>query len=364
MTGPSPKPGILDISPYSPGKAKAQGFARPLKLSANENAFGCSPAAREAYLAAASDLALYPDPNATALRAAIAEQRGLEPERLVFGCGSDELFTLACLTYLEPGDNVVQPAHGFAAWAIAAKACGAEVRSAPERDLTVDVDAILERVDERTRIVFVADPANPTGTWLPFSEIRRLHASLPEHVLFLLDGAYAEYARGLDGFEEGLDLARQAANVFVTRTFSKIYGLAALRVGWGYAPAPVIAAMQRIRLPFNVGAPALAAAVAALDDQDFVDGSIAHVQRWRPMFGEALVALGLDVKPSGTNFVTVGFPERPGLTAPEVEAALAARGILVRGLSGYGLPAHLRITVGTDEQNRRVLQALAEVFGG
>jgi histidinol-phosphate aminotransferase len=219
-------------------------------------------------------------------------------------------------------------------------------------------------MDARTRIVFVADPANPTGTWLPFSEVARLHAALPPEVLFLLDGAYAEYARGLEGFGDGLELAREAPNLFVTRTFSKIYGLAALRVGWGYAPLSAAEAMQRIRLPFNVGAPALAAAVAALEDQAFVDRSIAHVAHWRPIFTEVLTSLGLEVKPSGTNFVTVGFPDRPGLTAPEVEAALAERGVLVRGLSGYGLPEHLRITIGDDAGNRRVLEALREICGG
>jgi histidinol-phosphate aminotransferase len=362
MSAPRPRPGLLDIAHYTPGKAKAAGFDKPLKMSANENAFGCCDAARAAYLDAAGNLSLYPDPKASALRAAIAERHGLEPERLIFGCGSDELFQLACQTYLEPGDNIVQPAHGFAAWAIAAKACGAEVRTAPEPALFADVDAMLERVDARTRIVFLADPANPTGTWLPFSEVERLHANLPANILFLLDGAYAEFARGLKGFGDGLELAREVPNLFVTRTFSKVHGLAALRVGWGYAPTAVVEAMERIRLPFNVGAPAIAAAVAALGDEAFVDRSIDQVVRWRPQFAERLGALGLDVGPSGTNFVTVGFPRRPGLTAPDVEAKLAARGVLVRGLAGYGLPAHLRITIGDDSANRRVLDDLEAIF--
>jgi histidinol-phosphate aminotransferase len=224
------------------------------------------------------------------------------------------------------------------------------------------VDAMLARVVARTRSVCLADPANPTGTWLPYSEVARLHASLPPRVLLLLDGAYAEFARGLDGFGDGLDLAREAPNLFVTRTFSKLYGLAGLRVGWGYAPRPVADAMQRIRLPFNVGVPALSAALAALDDDPFVERSIAQVQRWRPIYAEALTALGLEVWPSGTNFVTVGFPDQPGRRAPEVEAALAEQGILVRGLAGYGLAAHLRITIGDDAANQRVLDALAAIF--
>lgn len=362
MTGPHPRPGLMDIAHYTPGKAKAAGFIKPLKMSANENAFGCSDLARRAYVEAAQDMNLYPDSQATQLREALAERHGLEPERLIFGCGSDELFTIACQAYVQPGDNVVQPAHGFAAWAIAAKAVGGVVRNAPERDMTVDVDALLGQVDERTRIVFLADPANPTGTWLPFTEVRRLHEALPPSVLFLLDGAYAEFARGLNGFGDGLELAREASNILVTRTFSKIYGLAALRVGWGYAPLEVAQAMGRIRLPFNVSVPALRAAVAALDDPDFVDRSITHVARWRPIFTERLSRLGLQVQPSGTNFVTVGFPDRPGRSAPDVEAALAERGVLVRGLAGYGLPAHLRITIGDDSANERVLGELEAIL--
>jgi histidinol-phosphate aminotransferase len=194
--------------------------------------------------------------------------------------------------------------------------------------------------------------------------VKRLHAALPENVLLLLDGAYVEYAKGLNGFEESLDLARRAANIFVTRTFSKIYGLAALRVGWGYASLDVAAAMQRIRLPFNVNIPALEAAVAALADQDFVERSLNHVVHWRPIFREALTSLGLSAGETATNFVTVGFPDRPGLTAPEVEAALAARGILVRGLKNYGLPDHLRITIGDDAGNARVLSAIEGIFAG
>ena len=230
MTAPRPKPSVLQIAPYIAGKARAAGFASPLKLSANENPLGCSPKAREAYLAAASALHQYPDPRASRLRAAVSERFALEPERLIFGCGSDELFNFVCQSYCEEGSNVVQPAHGFAAWAIAARAAGAEVKNAAERDLTADVDALLAEVDEMTRVVFLANPANPTGTWLPFSEVRRLHAALPEHVVLVLDGAYAEFAGDAEGFEDGLDLARSASNLFVTRTFSKLHGLATLRV--------------------------------------------------------------------------------------------------------------------------------------
>jgi histidinol-phosphate aminotransferase len=362
VSGPRPRPGILDIAHYVPGKSKIEGVEKPIKLSANENALGCSPLGLAAYHEASRDLSLYPEGHANALRRKVAEVFGLEPERLIFGCGSDEIFTLACQTFLEPGDNIVQPHHGFAAWAIAARACGAEVKDAPETDLTVDVDAMLAAVDERTRIVFVANPANPTGTMLPESEIRRLHAGLPENVLFLLDGAYAEFARGLPGFDDGLSLAREASNVLVTRTFSKIYGLASLRVGWGYAHPETAAAMDRIRLPFNVGRPAQAAAVAALDDQDFVDRSVAHVRRWLPRFAEAFRGWGLEPAPSATNFVTVGFPAG-GPIAAEVDAALAREGLIVRALRNYHLPDHLRVTVGSDADSETFLAAMGRILG-
>ena len=357
MSGPQPRPGILDIAHYTPGKARAEGFARPIKLSANENAFGASPLAVEAYRAAVGRLHLYPEGRASALRDAIAAKHGLEPDRLIFGCGSDELFSLACQVLLQPGDNIVQPAHGFAAWAIAARANGGEVKNAAERNLTVDVDALLDAVDGRTRIVFLADPANPTGTRLPFSEVRRLHAALRPEVLLLLDGAYAEFAQGLGDYDDGFELARQAPNLFVTRTFSKLHGLAALRVGWGYGPPALIDAFDRIRLPFNVSVPAQAAALAALGDEAHVARSIAQVRCWVPEFRRRLADLGLSTTDSAANFVNVEVPD-----APALEAALAARGILVRGLKGYGLPHRLRITIGRDEENDRVLDEITSIL--
>jgi histidinol-phosphate aminotransferase len=358
MSRPRPKRSVLEIAPYIAGKAKAEGFASPLKLSANENPLGCSPLAREAYLAASSALHQYPDPRASRLRAAVAERFGLEPARLIFGCGSDELFNFVCQTYCEEGSNAVQPAHGFAAWAIAARASGAEVRNAPERDLTVDVDALLAQVDDRTRVVFLANPANPTGTWLPFSEVERLHAGLPERVVLVLDGAYAEFARDAEGYGDGLELAREASNIFVTRTFSKLHGLATLRVGWGYAPEEMVQAMDRLRPPFNVSGPGEAAAVAGLADVDFTERTLAHVARWRPAYAARLAGMGLEPVPSATNFVTFRVP----YGAAALEHALAARGVLVRGLANYGLPEHLRVTIGGDEDSERVLGMLGEIL--
>lgn len=358
---PTPKPGILDIAPYAPGRATAPGVAQPLKLSANENPFGCSDAAREAYARAASEIHLYPDANTSRLRAAVAERFKLEAERLVFGAGSDEVFAMATQVYLREGDTMVQPQYGFAAWAIAARAAGAHVISAPERDYCVDVDAMIAAVDERTRVMFVANPANPTGTCLPFSEIERLHALLPSHVLLVLDGAYAECAREVAGFSDGLAWARDKNNVLVTRTFSKAYGLASLRVGWGYGPPDAIAAFNRIRLPFSVPRAGEAAAAAALGDQAFVSRSAAHFATERVRLADALRRLGLTTLPSATNFVTVGFDGAP-LSAQAMYEALARQGILVRWLKNYGMENALRISVGRSEETTRVIEAMTRVL--
>jgi histidinol-phosphate aminotransferase len=357
---PMPKAGILDIEPYKPGKAKAEGIAHPVKLSANENPLGSSPKAQAAYAEAVQQLNIYPDPRTTIVRQAIAETYGLEPERLLFGCGSDEVFAILNQTFVEPGDNVVQGEHAFAAFAIGARACQAEIRSVPEPGYRVSVDELLKAVDERTRIVFVANPGNPTGTWIPFSEVERLHAGLPPSVLLILDGAYGEFA--LDpAFDDGLELARRSQNVVVTHTFSKLHGLAGLRVGWGYGPAEVVAACDRIRLPFNVNVPAQLAAVAALADKDFQQKSIAHVERWRPWLAQQLGGIGLEsVGPNAANFLLVEFPKTPGKTASDAEAFLTRRGLLVRLVGGYGLPGHLRITIGLEEHNRALVEALAE----
>nr|WP_041373597.1 histidinol-phosphate transaminase [Phenylobacterium zucineum] len=359
-TRPLPKPGIMDIHAYVPGKAKAEGVADPVKLSANENILGCSEQAREAYAGAAGQLHMYPDSRTSLLRAAVAERFRLEPERLIFGQGSDEVFQLLNQAFLEPGDNIVQGEYGFAAYAIGAYACQAQVRRAKEPNYTIDVDEILKCVDERTRIVFIANPANPTGTWVPFAEIERLHRALPASVVLVLDGAYSEFCND-PAFDDGMDLARTAQNVVVTRTFSKLHGLAALRVGWGYAPAEIAAAVDRIRLPFNISIPGQLAAVAALADEDFQRRSVEHVDRWRPWLAQQLGGLGLEVVlPSAANFLLVGFPKTPGRTAVEAEAFLAGKGLLVRGVGNYGLPHHVRITIGLEEHNRAVTEALAE----
>ena len=356
---PVPKPGILDIACYVPGKSQIEGVEHPLKLSANENILGSSPQARTAFGSAMDQLHMYPDGRAPLLREAISARYGLEPERLIFGCGSDEIFQLLNQAYLEPGDNIVQGEFGFGAYAIGARACGAEVKIASEPGYRIDVEEVLKVVDEKTRLVFIANPANPTGTWISAAEVERLHANLPPSVILVLDGAYAEFCTD-PTFSDGLALARASENIAVTRTFSKLHGLAALRVGWAYLPQDMASTLDRIRLPFNVNIPAQLAAVAALADDDFQRRSLDLVNQWRPWLTQQLGGMGLEVVPSMANFLLVGFPKTPGRTATEAEAWLGQRGLIVRGVKGYGLADHLRITIGLEEHNRAVAQALAD----
>ena len=261
-------------------------------------------------------------------------------------------------TYLEPGDNAVQGEFGFMTYKIAVRGAQAEIRFAKEPGRRVDVDLMLAEVDERTKIVFVANPGNPTGSWINGPDIRRLHENLPSDVILVLDGAYAEFCDD-PAYEDGIALAREAENIVVTRTFSKLHGLAALRVGWAYAPAEMVSAMERIRSPFNVNAPAQAAALAALNDDAFVEKSLEHVRTWRRWLAQQLGGLGLDCTPSAANFVLAKFPDTPGRTAKEAEAYLASKGVLVRGVAGYGLPDSLRITIGLEDQNRILVDHLS-----
>ena len=359
---PEPKPGILEITPYKPGKSRAEGFAHPVKLSSNENILGFSDKARAAYAAAVDRMNIYPDGRAEDLRRAVAEHFRIEPDRLVFGDGTDEVLHLLNQVFLEPGDNIVMGQYGFGAYSIGARACQGEVRMAPEPGYRLSVDEILKLVDQRTRLVFVTQPANPTGTFLTRDELEALHQGLPPDVVLVIDAAYAEFADD-PRFDDGLELARTAENVVVTHTFSKIYGLAALRVGWAYCPEPIADAVDRIRPPFNTSIAAQDAAIAALGDEDFRRRSFELVARWRPWLEQQLGGLGLEIVPSQANFVLVGFPAEPGKTAAEAEAFLARRGLIVRGVANYGLPDHLRITIGLEEHNRALVEALSEFLG-
>ncbi|MBI1391248.1 MAG: histidinol-phosphate transaminase [Alphaproteobacteria bacterium] len=363
MKGPNPRPGVLDISPYVPGPDGVDGERAAYKLSANESALGCSPRAIEAFRAAGSELHVYPDGSAAALRDAIARVHGLDPRRIVCGAGSDEILQLIARAYLGPGDAMVQTAHGFLVYELAATACGARTIKAPERRFTADVDAILECIDESTRIVFLANPNNPTGTFLPDSEIRRLRESLADDVLLVVDCAYAEY---MDAPEYGDpsrlvdDFGAIAGNVVVTRTFSKIYGLGGLRLGWGYCPTNVADVLNRIRGPFNISAPAIAAGVAAMEDQEFVERNRAHNSVERARLQQRIGGLGLDFVPSVANFILVRFADEGERTAAAADAFLASRGIMVRRVGAYGLPDFLRVSIGSTDANDAFLGALDE----
>jgi histidinol-phosphate aminotransferase len=359
---PQPRPGVLDIEAYVPGKSAAPGVARVFKLSSNETPLGPSPRAIEAYKAAANRLQDYPDGAATALREAIGGTFGLDPDRIVCGAGSDDLLNLLARAYLRDGDEAIHTTHGFLVYPIATLGTGAKPVVAQEKDYTADVDAILACMSERTRIVFLANPNNPTGTYIPFDEVRRLHRALPAHVLLVLDAAYAEYVRRND-YEAGIELVATSENVVMCRTFSKIHGLAALRLGWMYGPAHVVEAINRIRGPFNVNTPAIAAGIAAIKDAAHVEASRAHNERWLAWLTEQIGKLGLKVTPSVANFILIHFPTAKGRTAEDADAFLTRRGLILRRVASYHLPDCLRMTVGTEEANKLAVEALAVFMG-
>jgi histidinol-phosphate aminotransferase len=356
---PRPRPGILEIAPYVGGEAALPGFAQPIRLASNENPLGTSAAAIAAYRDCATRLNRYPDGNATALREAIGRAHGLDPARIVCGAGSDELLGLIVRAYAGPGEEVLVSRHGFLVYPLAALSAGATPVTAPEAGLTVDVDALLARAGERTRALLIANPSNPTGTFLPPAQIRRLREALPETVLLVLDAAYAEYVTGED-YEAGAALVDAHDAVVMTRTFSKIYGLAALRLGWAYCPRAVADVLNRLRGPFNVSDPAQAAGIAALADRAFLDHVRDHTRAWRDWLAGRVEAAGLIAHPSVANFVLVEFPADPARNSAAALAFLKGRGILVRGMGAYRLPQCLRITIGREEEMRATAAALAE----
>jgi histidinol-phosphate aminotransferase len=360
---PVPKPGILDIQPYVPGESTVPGGLRPIKLSSNETPHGASPKAVAAYKALADELALYPDGAATALRNAIGRTYGLDPARIVCGCGSDELLHLLVHAYAGQGDEVLFTVHSFLVYKIAALANGATPVIAPEKDFRTDVDALLARVTPHTKVVFLANPNNPTGTYIPFDEVRRLHAGLRPDTLLVLDSAYAEYVRRND-YEAGIELVATTQNAVMTRTFSKIYGLAGLRLGWAYCPAPIADVLNRIRGPFNVTSAAIAAGVAAIEDATHIEKSVAHNDKWLPWVTEEISKLGLKVTPSVANFVLIHFDTEGPRTALAADEFLKSRGIIMRRVAGYALPHALRMTIGTEEDNRSVVAALSDFLRG
>jgi histidinol-phosphate aminotransferase len=359
---PQPRPGVLTIDPYVPGKSSAAGVERVFKLSSNETPLGPSPQAVAAYRAAGAHLQDYPDGASIALREAIGRAFGLDPERIVCGAGSDDLLNLIADAYLRDGDEAIHTTHGFLVYPIATLGSGASPVVAAEKNYTADVDAMLAAVSERTKVVFLANPNNPTGTYVPFDEVKRLHRGLPPHVLLVLDAAYAEYVRRND-YEAGIELVATADNVVMCRTFSKIYGLAALRLGWLYGPQHVVDAVNRIRGPFNVNLPAQAAGIAAIQDRAHVEAARVHNERWLAWLLQEIPKLGLKVTPSIANFVLIHFPDGEGRTAAEADAFLTRRGLILRRLNAYKLPNALRMSVGTEEANRLVVTALREWMG-
>lgn len=356
---PQPRPGVLDIEAYVPGDSDAPGAAKVFKLSSNETPLGPSPRAIAAYKAAAGSLQEYPDGSATKLREAIGRSFGLDPDRIVCGAGSDDLLHLLAHAYLVDGDEAIYTKHGFLIYPIATLGAGGMPVVAPETNYTADVDVILGKVSGRTKIVFLANPNNPTGTCLSFDEVKRLHRGLPGHVLLVLDAAYADYVRRND-YEAGIELVATSENVVMCRTFSKIHGLASLRLGWMFGPAAVVDAINRIRGPFNVSGAAIAAGIAAIEDHEHQERSREHNTRWLGWLMQEIGKLGLEVIPSVANFVLIHFPQTKGRTAKEANAFLMARGLILRQTTAYKLPNALRMSVGTEEANRLVVAALKE----
>jgi len=356
---PQPRPGLMDVPPYVPGKSKLADGGPVIKLSSNETPLGPSPKAVEAFRAGSANMERYPDGGATELRETLAAHHGLDAARIVCGAGSDELFHLLAQAYLGPGDEAIYSAHGFLVYRIVIMASGATPVIAPERDFRADVEAILDAVTPRTKAVFLANPNNPTGTYLTSAEVRRLRAELPGHVLLVLDGAYAEYAPAAD-FDDGAALADETTNTVMTRTFSKLHGLASARVGWAYCPAAIAAVLNRIRSPFNVSGPGMAAAVASVQDTAHTEAAVAHNAQWRDWLTKELRAAGIPVTPSAANFILAHFDAGGARTAEAADAWLQDRRIIVRKLDAYGLPHGLRISIGRDEDNRAVAAALKD----
>ncbi|MEO8715187.1 MAG: histidinol-phosphate transaminase [Acetobacteraceae bacterium] len=355
MSSPTPRPEVLEVSPYKGGESNVPGVNRIYKLSSNEGAFGPPPGVGPAVARVLEGVHHYPDGEAGELRAAIGARFRLDPAKIICGNGSDDIIAQLCVAYGGPGREVLMTEHGFSIYHIAGTYAGSRVVKAPERNLTADVDALLAHVSKATRLVFVANPNNPTGSMLPQAEVERLRARLPEEALLVLDSAYAEYV-DRPGYDPGIKLADAAPNTVMTRTFSKIFGLGGMRIGWGYAHPSIIAVLNRIRAPFNVSVASQTAAIAALAEPGWVEKGRTHNTAQRARLTEALTAIGIRVWPSEANFVLADFA-----TLARADAAdehLRRSGLIVRKVGGYGLPRCLRISIGTEDEVGMVIENL------
>lgn len=359
MSGLEPRPWIKNLDVYVGGKSHADGVEKAVKLSSNESALGPCPMAVEAYLAEAKDLHRYPDASYHDLRAALAEKYDIEAAQIVCGIGSDEILKLACRAYLAPGDEVIFSKHSFMMYPIAATSFGGVPVEVDDTDFSTNVDNILAAITDRTRIIFLANPNNPTGTYITATEVERLWQNIPDNVLLVLDSAYADFVEE-DDYQSGIELVKKSRNVLMTRTFSKLYGLAALRLGWGYACSEVATILDSIRDPFNVPSVTQVAGVAALKDVDFENKARSHNTEWLNYLRTELQAIGLDPIPSVANFILIRFPSVKRKTAENANEFLLKRGYILRWLPGQGLGDCLRLTIGTSEQNRAVIKLLKE----
>ncbi len=355
----TPRPGIMDITPYKGGESAIEGVDRIIKLASNEGPFGPAPSAIEAINKVSNTQHRYPDGGATALRKKIGTKFNINPDQIVCGAGSDEILGLLVRAYAGPGDEVLYSDHGFLMYPIAAKAAGATPVTAMETNLTTDVDAMLSAVTDRTRIVFVANPNNPTGTYIPKSEMNRLRQGLRDDILLVIDAAYAEFMTE-DDYDAGIELVNRTKNTIMTRTFSKMYGLGGIRLGWGYGSEEITDVLNRARNPFNVTSLALAAGEAALDDELFVAKTRKHNTHWLRWTEENARKLGLECTTSHANFALIRFPHQDKHSSRAADAFLRSKGIIVRAMASYGLGDCLRVSIGTEEEMLAFMEALTE----
>lgn len=363
MPSVAPKASIASLIAGKPAIAGAPAAGRVVRLHLNEGALGPSPRAMAAMQAVAERMDRYPGIDASGLARVLGHRHGIDPERIVLGCGSDELIQFLCLAYVEPGQEVIHTQYGFLQFPIATRIAGGVPVSAPDDGFTASVDAILARVTPRTKLVFLANPNNPTGTALPATEVRRLREGLPGGVLLVVDAAYAEYVQRPD-YTAGIELVEETDNTVMLRTFSKAFGMAGLRLGWAYCPQPVADVLFSVRPPYGVNSPSLAAAVAAVEDQAFQDATVAHNARWLPWLQQRFRALGLQPMPTVANFMMLRFPPEPGRNAGAARPFLAGRGILVREMAGYGAPEYIRLSVGREDENHLVVDAIRDFLNG